>query len=205
MTTETSPSATGRGTGGDGEPLTSPGACLRRARRRSGLSLAELASRSGVSKQTVHRIETDSAVPRRTTRVRLAVALETTPDSVFPLDRPLPPPPSAIVWPPAPDPIVDAVQAYRAAGDSTGAGELLGIHSDGIRKRLNAAGARPRPRGGSNAQGIESLAAWARKLGVPIETAIEAANQGRVPGAFVEELECSVIGVRWAVRPEERR
>ena len=182
-------------------PVECPDICrssLAAARKRAGLTVSELSRLSGLSERQIHRLERNLNTPGHLTRKALAGALRMEMHELWPQHTP--PPPVAIGGP-RPASLLDAaVWAYRQAGDSTGAGELLSCHSDRIRIYLNQAGAQPRPRGGSNRDGIESLASWARKLGVPVATAVAAALAGRVPGAFVQDLECPVIGVRWAVR-----
>jgi hypothetical protein len=98
-------------------------------------------------------------------------------------------------------PTYEAVCAYRAAGDSIGAGELLGVVQDTVRKRLNAAGCLPRPRGGDRADGVRSLAQWARDQEITVLDALADLAKGRVPGAFQEPLADPVLQVRNAVRP----
>lgn len=173
---------------------------LAAARRAAGLTVVDLARSTGLSERQISRIERGLQQPRRSTRKLLADALGMQLHDVWPQHTP--PSPVAIG---GPRPVGDddaAIWAYRQAGDATGAGELLGIHQETMRQRLNRAGCRPRPRGGSNSEGIESLASWARKLGVPVEQAIDAAAKGRVPGAFVQTLDDPVIGCRWAVRKD---
>lgn len=190
----------------DVRPDKPPESPLRRARKavRPSMTIERLAGVAGISERHLRRLETTGAVPTSVVRRALAAALEVRVDAIFPVDERVDAPtPQAITWPPPPNPHNQAVQAYRAAGDAIGAAELLGIHEETIRQRLNQAGCRPRPRGGSNADGIESLASWARKLGISITDAVAGAQRGRVPGAFIQQLDDEVLGCRWAVRRQE--
>jgi transcriptional regulator with XRE-family HTH domain len=60
---------------------------LQHARRVRGLSLTELAAHSGVSRVTIHKLERGGASPSLDTAQRLAVALSTSVDALFPIDR----------------------------------------------------------------------------------------------------------------------
>lgn len=171
---------------------------------RPKMTVERLAGLAGISERHLRRLETSGAIPTPVVRRALAAALDVEVDAIFPVDERVDAPtPQAIAWPPPPNRHNQAVQAYRAAGDAIGAAELLGIHEETIRQRLNQAGCRPRPRGGSNADGVESLASWARKLGIPIDQAVAGAQRGRVPGAFIQQLDDEVLGCRWAVRRSE--
>jgi len=65
----------------DAEPLTPLG----QARRLAGLSLTELATLSGVSRMTIHKLERNGQSPTLETAQRLAVALKSTVDGLFPI------------------------------------------------------------------------------------------------------------------------
>ncbi|HUZ19766.1 MAG TPA: helix-turn-helix transcriptional regulator [Acidimicrobiales bacterium] len=56
-------------------------------RRKLGLTQRELADAAGLTQQAVSYIERGGGVPRFTTMVRLARALGTTVESLFPLER----------------------------------------------------------------------------------------------------------------------
>ena len=57
---------------------------IRERRKARGLSQEELARQCGVSRQTINAIENDNYDPTLSLAFRLAKALETTVDAVFP-------------------------------------------------------------------------------------------------------------------------
>jgi transcriptional regulator with XRE-family HTH domain len=59
---------------------------LEHARRVAGLSLTELASLSGVSRMTIHKLEHVGQSPTLDTAQRLAVALKSSVDVLFPIE-----------------------------------------------------------------------------------------------------------------------
>src|SRR5260370_13193474 len=65
-------------------------------RQKRGLSASDLAKTVGVSRQTIYAIEAGSYVPNTVVAIRLARALETTVEELFPLVEEAPPaqPPS---------------------------------------------------------------------------------------------------------------
>ena len=63
---------------------------LAELRARRGLGAAELAARTGISRQTVYAIEAGSYVPNTAVSLRLARVLETTVEDLFELDEELP-------------------------------------------------------------------------------------------------------------------
>jgi len=65
----------------DPEPV-SP---LASARRVAGLSLTELAALSGVSRMTIYKLEHGGTSPQLDTAQRLAVALKSSVDALFPI------------------------------------------------------------------------------------------------------------------------
>jgi putative transcriptional regulator len=65
----------------DEEPVTP----LELARRVAGLSLTELATLSGVSRMTIHKLEHANQSPTLDTAQRLAVALKSSVDALFPI------------------------------------------------------------------------------------------------------------------------
>jgi transcriptional regulator with XRE-family HTH domain len=168
------------------------GEWLTSARERAFLTIPELAEASGIHPSTIRGIENDThgIVPHLRTVSKLAAVLNCEPSDISPQIVAPARLRSTSEWPP-PEltaPTYEAVCAYRAAGDSIGAAELLGVVQDTVRKRLNAAGCAARPRGGSRSDGIMSLAQWARDEQITVRDALDDFARGRVPGAGREVL-----------------
>jgi transcriptional regulator with XRE-family HTH domain len=67
---------TGAGAGADGAPLELIAASLRRERRRTGLSLTEVARRAGIAKSTLSQLESGTGNPSVETLWAICVALD---------------------------------------------------------------------------------------------------------------------------------
>src|ERR1700727_3719552 len=106
----TNGSAGGSGGGNTGAPLEVIAASLRRERRRTGLSLTEVARRAGIAKSTLSQLESGTGNPSLETLWAICVALD------VPFSRLLDPPrPRTQVIRAAEGPTVTAAQAdYQA-------------------------------------------------------------------------------------------